>query len=175
VGTTAPTPVAGAGVGASAGSPAGSQAGGGTGGSTASGGATSAAAGGGAAVAATFTAVWDDIIQPKGCTSSYCHGQGQGQGGLLMSSRADAYKKLVGVPAAGSACGSSGKLRVKPSEPAASVLLDKLSHATPSCGEIMPIGAKLAPNCVSMAPTVCTTEAEISLVRDWITAGAQDN
>jgi len=92
-----------------------------------------------------------------------------------MGSRAEAYKNLVGAMTTGTACASSGKLRVTPSDPGASVLLDKLSHTTPSCGDMMPIGAKLAPACVSTAPTVCTTEVEISLVKDWIMAGAQDN
>jgi hypothetical protein len=109
----------------------------------------------------------------KGCSGEYCHGSGMG--GLQLKNKRGAYDALVNVPAAGPACTGKGGTRVKPGMPDASLLLDKISHTTPSCGEIMPIGGKLAPNCVSMMPTVCTTEAELALVRDWILAGAKDD
>ena len=124
---------------------------------------------------ATFARVWEQVMLAKGCTVSYCHGQGQAQGALSMGNKADAYKNLVGVSAAGPACQASGKVRVKPADPGASLLLDKLSRALPSCGETMPIGVKLAPACLSTAPTVCTTDAELSLVKDWIMSGAMND
>jgi hypothetical protein len=121
----------------------------------------------------TFTRVWNEILMLKGCSGEYCHGSGMG--GLMLKNKRIAYDALVNVPAAGPACAGKGGVRVKPGMPDMSLLLDKLSHTTPSCGEIMPVGVKLAPNCVSTMPTVCTTEAELALVRDWIAAGAKDD
>ncbi|MFI5307563.1 MAG: hypothetical protein ACHQ53_09435 [Polyangiales bacterium] len=118
----------------------------------------------------TFSRVWNEVLIPKGCTGVLCHGGAQGN--LAMAEMQAAYTNLVNVAAAGPLCASSGMLRVKPGDPNASLLLDKLSHAKPACGESMPIGAKLAPNCVSNSPAVCTTDAEIGLVRDWISSGA---
>jgi hypothetical protein len=92
-----------------------------------------------------------------------------------MRNKAEAYAALVGVAAAGPACQGATMLRVKPHEPAQSLLLDKLGHAAPSCGDVMPIGARLAPDCVSTSPTVCTTEAELDLVNGWIVSGAMND
>jgi hypothetical protein len=168
---------AGAAAASAAGSPAVGMAGAGAAGSAAAaGGASTAgagAAGGVAAAGASFTRVWSEIFVAKGCTVTPCHGAGQGA--LTLSSKAQAHKALVNVAAAGAACMAGGMLRVKPGEPSASLLFDKLAHTAPSCGELMPIGAKLAPNCSSPTATVCTTEAELALVKDWITAGALDN
>jgi hypothetical protein len=92
-----------------------------------------------------------------------------------MDSQIDAYANLVGVAAAGSGCAGRGKMRVVASDAAASLLLDKISNPMPACGEAMPLGVKFEPNCLVMDPSVCTTQVEIQLVRDWITAGALDN
>ena len=46
----------------------------------------------------------------KGCGSAFCHGAGQGN--LMMNDQDAAYMNLVMQPAAGPACGTSGKLRV---------------------------------------------------------------
>lgn len=89
-----------------------------------------------------------------------------------MLTKDNAYLNLVNMPAAGPKCGMSGMLRVKPSDPAQSLLLDKLSNALPACGDPMPIGTKFPPNCLSSTPQVCNTEQETTLVRDWIAAGA---
>jgi hypothetical protein len=72
-------------------------------------------------------------------------------------------------------CRRSAKLRVKPSEPNASLLLEKLAPKQPSCGDVMPVGAWLEPNCTLMNTSVCNTTADLKLVRDWIAAGAQDD
>jgi hypothetical protein len=140
---------------------------------TAAGTAAPAAGSGGASTGPTFTRVWNEILMLKGCTGEYCHGSGMG--GLMLKSKRIAYDALVNIPAAGPACAGKGGTRVKPGMPDMSLLLDKISHTTPSCGEIMPVGVKLAPNCISTMPTVCTTEAELALVRDWIMAGAKDD
>jgi hypothetical protein len=113
------------------------------------------------------------VLLPKGCSGQYCHGSGMG--GLSMKDKRDAYANLVSAAAAGPACKAAGGLRVKPSDPNASLLLGKMSHPMPSCGDMMPIGAKLAPNCLSTVPSVCTTEQELTLVKEWILAGARDD
>ena len=141
--------------------------------------ASAAAAGGGAAGAptaagpVTFSRVWAEVLFPKGCAGAYCHGAGQGN--LKFTSKEQAHAALVGVPAAGMACGASGKQRVKPGDPAASLLLEKLEQSKPSCGDPMPIGTKVEPGCVSMSQPVCNTQAELTLIRQWIAAGARND
>ena len=122
---------------------------------------------------ATFTRVWEEILMPKGCAGAYCHGSGVG--GLKFMKKEEAYGVLVGMMAAGPSCGSSGKMRVKAGDPAASLLLEKISAEKPSCGDAMPIGAKLEPNCVSMNTSVCNTMEDLKLVRDWIMSGAKND
>ncbi|HKP56281.1 MAG TPA: hypothetical protein VJV78_06165 [Polyangiales bacterium] len=160
------------GAGASAGG-AGASAGASGGSAGASGSAGAAAGSGAPAGRATWTRVWEDVLLLKGCSGQYCHGSGMG--GLSMKDKNDAYRNLVSVAAAGPACKAAGGMRVKPSDPNASLLLDKMSHPMPSCGDMMPIGAKLAPNCLSTTPSVCTTEQELTLVKEWILAGARDD
>jgi hypothetical protein len=122
---------------------------------------------------ASFSRVWTEVLSPKGCAGAYCHGAGQGN--LKFTSREEAYKALVGVKAAGMACGASGKERVKAGDPAASLLVEKLEQTKPSCGDPMPIGTKLEPNCVSSSQPVCNTQAELSLIKQWIGAGAMND
>jgi hypothetical protein len=148
---------------------------GGTGGAM---GGTGGAMGGGAGMSApsgppTFKRVWNEVLMGKSCSSSFCHGAGTGM--LHMDNPEIAYMNLVGMPAAGEKCGTSGKMRVVPMDPDNSLLLDKISHDPPSCGDFMPIGAKLDPNCNSTVVTVCNTQAEIQLVRDWIAQGAMND
>jgi hypothetical protein len=121
----------------------------------------------------TFTRVWNEILVRKTCSSMTCHGVGIGN--LQMDTQADAYMNLVGIPAAGPMCATSGKIRVVPGDPDNSLLLDKLSHNPPSCGGTMPMGAKVDPACISAAPAQCDTQPEIMLVHDWIAAGAAYN
>lgn len=123
--------------------------------------------------APTFTRVWLEVLEAKGCAGEFCHGAGTGT--LSMDDPHDAYINLVGVVAMGAPCAPTGQLRVSPGQPDASLLLDKLSHVTPSCGDPMPIGTRLEPDCLDPSPAVCNTAAEIELVRAWIAAGALEN
>jgi hypothetical protein len=123
---------------------------------------------------ATFSRVWTEVLVAKTCNSDYCHGAGTG--GLSMKDKASAYANLVGVSAAGPRCGGSGKLRVVANDPDHSLLLDKISHAMPACGDAMPLGVRFDPDClVPDNPAVCTKQSEIDLVRAWIAAGAKDD
>ncbi|MEZ4385354.1 MAG: carboxypeptidase-like regulatory domain-containing protein [Nannocystaceae bacterium] len=88
------------------------------------------------------------------CATAGCHGAMNPQLGLDLSPGA-AFAALVGIQSAG----QPDKLLVSAGEPAASVLVDKLS-ATPSAGLRMPVGAPLS-------------DAELARIDAWITAGAQ--
>jgi predicted CxxxxCH...CXXCH cytochrome family protein len=131
------------------------------------------AAGAGGDDGPTFTRVWNEVLVGKGCAGTYCHGSGTGT--LSMANRADAYASFVGVAARGPSCAGSPLLRVQAGDPERSLLLHKMSSETPSCGDPMPIGVRFAPDCISDEPSVCTTQDELQLVRDWIAAGALDD
>lgn len=117
--------------------------------------------GGGPTFAPTFSAVYDEIFAARACNTSFCHGASQGS--LSLRTRDEAYANLVGVPAAEAPCAATGLLRVAPGDPAASLLLDKVSHAKPACGAPMPsIGPRLS-------------DREVEQIRDWIARGAPDD
>jgi polyvinyl alcohol dehydrogenase (cytochrome) len=108
----------------------------------------------------TFTAIYSDVFVASGCTAGFCHGGTAGN--LAMSTQAQAYANLVGVSAAGPSCGASGWHRVKPFEPNASLLINKIANATPVCGTSMP-------------PNQLLPAAQVERVRAWIAAGAQND
>jgi hypothetical protein len=107
---------------------------------------------------ATFTRIYNEIIAVRcnGCHSSPTHSSL-----LEMTSKAAAYINLVGVNAAGSACGSSGLKRVVTGNVAASLLHQKVS-GTQTCGVSMPYGATLS-------------LSDRDLVASWIAAGAKND
>jgi polyvinyl alcohol dehydrogenase (cytochrome) len=110
----------------------------------------------------TFTAIYNQLIVGRGCNTIFCHGAAAGN--LLLSSQAQAYQNMVNVTATGAACGSSGAKRIEPGNPGASLLLEKISSATPRCGTVMPPGGSV------------TVPADlIEQVRAWIAAGAPNN
>jgi polyvinyl alcohol dehydrogenase (cytochrome) len=118
---------------------------------------------------ATFSGVYTDVLQGAGCAgSALCHG-GEGSGHLNLSSQQLAYDALVGVAAMGEklagdngpSCADSGLLRVKASDPANSLLIQKLENHQP-CGTSMPPGSMLAAE-------------KIEQVRSWIQNGANND
>ncbi len=120
--------------------------------------------------APTFTNVWTEVILANHCQSSECHGSGAG--GLVMTSQTTAYSNLVGIQAAGMcpeggddlscSCGASGETRVVADHPEQSLIVEKIS-GDPSCGTHMP-------------PTGAPVTAEqITLVTNWISAGAKND
>ena len=113
-----------------------------------------------ATAAATFTEVYAQILQPV-CSS--CHRPG-GEGLFQdFSSQSAAYGALVGVKASGPSCGTSGDTRVVPGNASESLLFQKVSEATPPCGSPMPLGG----------PPL--SSAQVTLIQDWINAGAPNN
>jgi hypothetical protein len=88
-------------------------------------------------------------------------------GGALMFDPADkmaTYNALVGAVSkggTGSQCG--GKTFVVAGQPDMSLLYDKISKATPSCGVRMP------------ASGVVMSDADIATIKAWIMAGAKND
>jgi hypothetical protein len=117
---------------------------------------------------ATFTMIYDTIISDTAtanCTG--CHNEETHSGALDMSTRLLAYANLVGVTAAGPACGASGLKRVNPGDVAASLLYNKVASKAPNgpavlCGSPMPH----APN------TYILTPVQLDMIASWINAGA---
>lgn len=109
---------------------------------------------------ATFTEIYATILKP---TCSECH-RPDGIGSFQdFSSQSSAYTALVGVKASGPSCGTSGKTRVVAGNASQSLLFQKVSEANPPCGSQMPLGG----------PPIAS--AQMTLVENWINAGALDD
>ena len=116
-----------------------------------------------------FSAIYQEIIAGTGCNGGpTCHA-GSVAGALKMTTPAEAYAALVGVkamgmnvPAGGTDCRTTNLLRVAPSDPNNSLLVQKLESATPACGTRMPPGGMLS------AP-------QLAQIRAWIANGAKND
>lgn len=112
--------------------------------------------------APTFKEVYDQVIAANTCDSAFCHG-GTASGGLVLLEDV-AYENLVGAVSAGEECScKTSKLLVAPGKPDASLLVEKIEEAEPSCGTQMPPPGTQA----------AVTQEQIDLVRAWIAAGAK--
>lgn len=96
-----------------------------------------------------------EILNRRSCTSSGCHGSGQG--GLTMTTASVAYANLVNVVSP-----NSGEVRVIPGDAANSYLVKKL-EGTQSVGAQMPLGA---------SPLNTT---DLQNIKNWINQGAKNN
>ena len=115
----------------------------------------------GGAAPATYSAVWDEILNPT-CALPFCHA---GSGDYLqLSSKAVGYASLVNAPAAGPDCGSTGLLRVDPGHPETSLLYLKIT--SPPCGSKMPI---------QYGPPMSLSARQVAQIHDWIAAGAAND
>ena len=105
----------------------------------------------------------------KGCASANgCHGDKPTHSVYLDLRAPAAYSQLVGVEAEA----RSGAVRVKPGDPAASFLLDKLRGSLlPREGKRMPIDPDTG---VPLEPSPMATDFDDVLTR-WIAAGAPNN
>jgi len=110
--------------------------------------------------APTFTAVYDEILQPT-CAGVFCHGAAE-TGSLSMATKAAAYGGSVNVTAHGPDCGDAGLVIVDPGDPDASLLYRKVT--SPPCGSKMP------PEYVPYLDARQTAQ-----IAEWITLGAQDD
>lgn len=97
--------------------------------------------------------IWE-LLQRNSCSSSGCHGTGQG--GLTMSSAAGAFGNLVNV-----ASPTTGEIRVIPGNANDSYLVKKL-EGRQSTGDRMPVGGTL-------------DATDLANVKNWINQGAKNN
>lgn len=117
----------------------------------------------------SFKAIYDEILLPK-CATSYCH-VATNRGGLNMTSASEAYMRLVNTKAGDrerdpySLCKESNLIRVVPSDPDASLLIQKLDPPASGvvCGKAMPLNLSPLP------------AADIARIRRWISQGAANN
>ncbi|MGD8859880.1 MAG: hypothetical protein PVI30_07700 [Myxococcales bacterium] len=136
---------------------------------TGAGGMTATGAAGGDATAATWTAVWENVIVATGCNGGpLCHG-GLAGGMLVMLDKESAYEALVNQPAEGinltgmgTNCADTDLVRVVPGDPDNSLLVQKVENPMPACGGEMPPNGMLAAD-------------QIQLIRDWVAAGAMND
>jgi hypothetical protein len=104
----------------------------------------------------TFSKVYDKVLAPRGCVTSYCHYLVAGPPAL--GAVRNAYDHLVGFPSTETDCG--GAIRVVPGAPEQSLLFLKVSMAQPPCGNRMP----------NLRTPL--DAAELELIRTWIEGGA---
>ena len=133
--------------------------------------------------ASTFTDVYTQILQPSCGTSSTVTTAGCHQAAadvppsltvsnLDMSSEAIAYTNLVNVRGMGTYCSvpedgsTEAPFRVLPGNAQESLLYIKVAEAMPPCGVRMP---RPIPPASTAEPL---TDAQITLIADWINAGA---
>jgi len=102
-----------------------------------------------------FSDVWP-LLDTFGCPS--CHVGGTPPAGLNLSDEDTAYDNLVGVTS--TECGAS-HLRVTAGDPDTSYVINKLEGVELCAGQRMPRGGPFM------------SDAQIAVVRAWITAGAQ--
>ena len=117
--------------------------------------------GDGATAPISFARVFNEVLQPKGCTAGYCHAGHAG--GLLMDSMETAYANLVTQDSStDTPCDVS--VRVVPGDPDASMLWVRVRPAADDCltpeQKMPPLGGE------------GLTDAQLSLIHDWILSGA---
>jgi hypothetical protein len=109
--------------------------------------------------APSFSQAIAPMLVAKCATSTGCHAGPNSTGyGLDMSSATAAYAGLVNKPSVG----IQGATRVKPGNPAGSLMIQVLQGAVPPVQRMPLTGAPL-------------TTAQIKLISDWIAAGAPNN
>jgi hypothetical protein len=120
--------------------------------------------------AATFQAVYLEVLCTSGCVNAYCHGSRGAWGDLDMTNFQGAYNALVGrptgklVPVDGRpTCSESDLVRVAPGDPERSLMYLKISGRAP-CGTRMPPPSSDYP---------ALSEPQIAQVRRWIEGGAR--
>jgi hypothetical protein len=99
-----------------------------------------------------------EVINETNCGGPLCH---TGTAAGFKLGNADAlHAELVGKTATGAECGTSGRVRVVPSDSASSLLYLKIAGGGVPCGDPMP------------PPPQTISSDKIELVRLWIDEGA---
>ena len=115
--------------------------------------------------AATFSTIYP-LLFPRSTKAqcTFCHGlpaNDLSNGNLAMGGeQATAYAALVNMISTSSMCG--GMALVVPGDPEASLLIHKINGTQP-CGDRMPQGGDPLPR------------AQVTMVTNWVAAGAQDD
>jgi hypothetical protein len=99
-----------------------------------------------------------EAINETNCGGALCH-SGTVAGFMLGNANA-LHAELVGKMATGAECGTSGLIRVVPSDSANSLLYLKIAGGAVPCGDSMP------------PPPQTISSETIELVRQWIDEGA---
>ena len=110
--------------------------------------------------AITFTELWALVLEPRGCTSPYCHGSFASP--LPMPDIDTAYANLVGAQAAQPGCDLT--IRVVPGDPDSSMMWHRVAPADLGaawCGPKMPYGSD------------GLDLPDALLVKEWILQGAE--
>ena len=115
----------------------------------------------------TWASVFEDLLQGRGCAAVRCHGGGDPNAGFEISEDASVtYRSLVDAQASGSdetdgGCGAMGGTLVVPTQPDASLLIQKLRAAGDDdvCGRSMPRNGHVR-------------EDDIQAIEQWIREGA---
>jgi hypothetical protein len=110
--------------------------------------------------APTYTAIWDEILS-RSCALVFCHAADGDY--LQLMNKSVGYMSLVGTPASGPMCAPTGLKRVDPGHPETSLLYLKVTN--PPCGSMMP----------AMGAGVPLNDKQLTQIRAWILAGAQDD
>lgn len=108
----------------------------------------------------TFTELREEVLTPS-CVFATCHKSPDASAAGLMNlegTNDEVHAVLVDVPSSV----LPDRIRVTPSDPDASYVMEKLTSAMPEAGEQMPMNAELEPH-------------RIELVRAWIDAGAAND
>ena len=111
--------------------------------------------------AVSFQTVFNEILDPMGCTAGYCHAGHAG--GMLMDSLESAYDNLVNVEVSTpTECGVT--MRVVPGDPEASMLWIRVRPSEDDCltedQKMPPFGGE------------GLTQAQLDLIYAWIATGA---
>ena len=113
---------------------------------------------GGAGDTLNMAKVAREVINETNCGGPLCH---TGAAAGFRLGNADAlYAELVGKMATGAECGTSGRIRVVPSDSANSLVYLKIAGGGVPCGDPMP------------PPPQTISSDKIELVRQWIDEGA---
>lgn len=112
--------------------------------------------------APTFTAVYNEILQGS-CAVPFCHLGSVNP--MPLPDQASSYKELVNTAASGPYCGGMG-IRVVPSNPAMSILYQKIEQPVPAnlCGLPMPGSGR---------PSL--DAKDIAQIKQWIMLGAKND
>ena len=109
----------------------------------------------------SFATVFNEVLEPLGCTAGYCHAGHAG--GMLMDSLESAYENLVNVEVS-TDTNCDVTMRVVPGDPDASMLWIRVRPQEDDC---LTADQKMPP-----FSETGLTDAQLDLIHDWIATGA---